>query len=94
MVVSADLALCQLMEQPLALLVQRLHLGDLAAQIAALQDQVAQIASLSQHAEELAGTLPASAARQHRAAETVTERTRIISEGVRQLRAVMASPES
>ena len=42
-VVAADLALRQLMKQPLPLLIQRLHLRDLAAKIAQIGQPVADI---------------------------------------------------
>lgn len=57
----------------------------MAEQLAALDAQVAHAASLSQHAEELAGTLPASAARQHQAADAVATRTAEIGERLQAL---------
>ncbi|MDQ6603627.1 MAG: hypothetical protein M3Z19_12970 [Chloroflexota bacterium] len=67
-------------------------LNALAAQLAMLDTAVEQIATLSRHAEELATTLPASAARQHQAADAVTTRTNEIGERVQALRdAVLAS---
>lgn len=57
-----------------------------AAQLAALDTAVEQIAALSRRAEELATTLPASATRQHQAADAVTTRTNQIGERVQELR--------
>ncbi len=66
-------------------------LQSLEAQLAAMQAQAAQIASLSQRAEQLAETLPASATRQHEAAERAADRTRAVSDAIQQLRAAVDS---
>lgn len=64
----------------------------MAEQLAALDAQVAHAAALSQRAEQLAGTLPASAARQHQAADAVAARTAEIGERLQALQeAVSAS---
>ena len=60
-------------------------LRTMVEQLAALDAQVAHAASLSQHAEELAGTLPASAARQHQAVDAVATRTAEIGERLQAL---------
>ncbi|MGI8689558.1 MAG: hypothetical protein ACR2M3_13370 [Thermomicrobiales bacterium] len=57
----------------------------MAEQLAALDTQIAQVASLSQRAEELATTLPASAARQHQIADAMTVRTAEIGEQLQAL---------
>ena len=57
----------------------------IAEQLAALDTQIAQAASLSQRAEELARTLPASAAKQHQMAEAVAARTAEIGERLQAL---------
>lgn len=60
------------------------------AHIAALAEQARQVTTLSQQAETLAESLPASAERQHRAAEAATEHARTIEAALEQLRGVMS----
>jgi len=57
----------------------------MAEQLAALDARIAHVASLSQRAEELATTLPASAARQHQVADAITVRTAEIGERLQAL---------
>ncbi|MDQ2783666.1 MAG: hypothetical protein M3Y58_01545 [Chloroflexota bacterium] len=60
-------------------------LRTMAEQLATLDTQIAQVAALSQRAEELATTLPASAARQHQVADAMTVRTAEIGERMQAL---------
>lgn len=62
------------------------------SQLAALNDQIAAAASLSRHAEELAETLPASAARQHETAAHLVARTDALADAARQMEAALVSP--
>ncbi len=62
----------------------------MAEQLAALDAHIARAAALSRRAEELAGTLPASAARQHMAAEAVAARTATIGERLQSLQEAVA----
>jgi hypothetical protein len=64
----------------------------MAEQLAALDDAVARAAALSQRAEELAGTLPASAARQHQASDAVATRTATIGERLQALQDALTEP--
>lgn len=59
-------------------------------QIAALRDHVSQATALSQHAEELAESLPQSASRHHQSAATLVEQSRVLDEILRQLQAAIA----
>ena len=62
----------------------------MAEQLAALDAHIAHAASLSRRAEELAGTLPASAARQHSVADAVAARTAAIGERLQALQDAVA----
>ncbi len=64
----------------------------MAEQLVALDDAVARAAALSQRAEELAGTLPASAARQHQASDAVATRTATIGERLQALQDALTEP--
>jgi len=57
----------------------------MAEQLVALDARIAQVASLSQRAEELATTLPASAAQHHQVADAMTVRTAEIGERLQAL---------
>jgi ketopantoate hydroxymethyltransferase len=67
-------------------------LRTMAEQLAALEAQVARAAALSRRAEELAATLPASAARQHQASDAVATRTATIGERLQTLQDAVAEP--
>jgi len=62
----------------------------MAEQLAALDARITQAAALSQHAEELATTLPASAARQHQVTNAMTVRTAEIGERLQALQETVA----
>jgi DNA repair exonuclease SbcCD ATPase subunit len=66
----------------------------MAEHLAAIEAQIAQMTDLSQRAEELAGTLPESATRQHLAAEAVANRTTEIAEHLRSLQQTVAASEA
>ncbi len=61
-------------------------------QLAVLDAQIAHVASLSQRAEELATTLPASAAQHHQMADAVTVRTAEIGERLQALQNAVSEP--
>jgi galactokinase len=63
----------------------------MAAHLAAMETEMVRMAALSQHAEALAGTLPASATQQHQAADAVTNRTTEIEERLRNLQQTVAA---
>ena len=62
----------------------------IAEQLAALDAHVARAASFSQRVEELAGTLPASATRQHLVADFLAARTATIGERLQSLQDAVA----
>jgi len=62
----------------------------MAEQLAALDARIAQVAALSHHAEELATTLPTSAARPHQVADDMTVRTAEIGERLQALQETVA----
>lgn len=64
----------------------------LESQLAALNDRIAEAAALSRRAEELAETLPASAARQHEATAQLIARTDALAEAARQMETALALP--
>ena len=63
----------------------------MAAQLAAMEAEIARMTTLSQHAEELADTLPESATQHHQAAESVANRTTEIEERLRDLQAMLSA---
>lgn len=67
-------------------------LREMAAAVAALDARARAAGSLAAHAEQLAGTLPQSAARQHHAANTAAQRTHTIETALRQLNAALIAP--
>ncbi len=64
----------------------------IAEQLAALDTRIASVAALSQRAEELATTLPASAARHHQIADAVAVRTAEIGERLQALQDAVSEP--
>jgi uncharacterized coiled-coil protein SlyX len=65
-------------------------LRTMAEQLAALDAHIAHAASISRRAEDLAETLPASAARQHKVADAVAARTAAIGERLQSLQDAVA----
>lgn len=66
---------------------------ELLGELAALDERVREAGTLSQQAEQLAATLPQSAAQQHHAANTAAQRTHTIEAALRQLHAAIAGRE-
>jgi hypothetical protein len=64
---------------------------ELIAALAALDGRTHEAAALADQAEQLASTLPQSAARQHHAANTAAQRTHAVEAALRQLHAALVS---